>query len=153
MTDDEGGGVWRLGNLVAPLPWARDMASWSPARITSTVKTSALALHRLGITMDLAPVLDLDGRMVVPSKSDPDGLRSFGASASLVSTDGAAYMAGLTVGFWSDPDELSAHLKLGRRFEPSMDVARREELYAGWLCAVERTKSNSSGTVDSGYDV
>ncbi len=98
MTDDEGGGVWRLGNLVAPLPWARDMASWSPARITSTVKTSALALHRLGITMDLAPVLDLDGRMVVPSKSDPDGLRSFGASASLVSTDGAAYMAGLIAG-------------------------------------------------------
>jgi glycerol kinase len=29
---------------------------------------------------------------------------------------------------------------LGRRFEPSMDVSRREELYAGWERAVERAK-------------
>jgi len=55
---------------------------------------------------------------------------------------GAAYMAGLTVGFWNDQAELAAHLKLGRRFEPAMDVARREELYAGWGKAVERAKSS-----------
>ena len=30
--------------------------------------------------------------------------------------------------------------KLGRRFEPAMDVARREELYSGWERAVERAK-------------
>ncbi len=55
---------------------------------------------------------------------------------------GAAYMAGLTVGFWSAQSELAAHLKLGRRFEPAMDVARREELYGGWQKAVERAKSS-----------
>jgi len=53
---------------------------------------------------------------------------------------GAAYLAGLATGFWRDERELAAHLQLGRRFEPSMDVARREELYAGWERAVERAK-------------
>ena len=49
---------------------------------------------------------------------------------------GAAYLAGLATGFWNDESELAAHLKLGRRFEPSMDVARREELFSGWARAV-----------------
>jgi glycerol kinase len=53
---------------------------------------------------------------------------------------GAAYLAGLATGFWRDQGELAAHLQLGRRFEPGMDVSRREELYAGWERAVERAK-------------
>jgi len=53
---------------------------------------------------------------------------------------GAAYLAGLATGFWENESELAAHLKLGRRFEPAMDVARREELYSGWERAVERAK-------------
>jgi glycerol kinase len=53
---------------------------------------------------------------------------------------GAAYLAGLATGFWKDESELAAHLKLGRRFEPAMDVARREELYSGWERAVGRAK-------------
>jgi glycerol kinase len=54
---------------------------------------------------------------------------------------GAAYLAGLATGFWKDEAELAQHLKLGRRFEPGMDVGRREELYEGWRDAIERTKS------------
>jgi len=53
---------------------------------------------------------------------------------------GAAYLAGLATGFWRDEQELAAHLQLGRRFEPTMDASRREELYAGWERAVERAK-------------
>jgi glycerol kinase len=53
---------------------------------------------------------------------------------------GAAYLAGLATGFWQDERELAAHLHLGHRFEPGMDVSRREELYAGWERAVERAK-------------
>jgi glycerol kinase len=53
---------------------------------------------------------------------------------------GAAYLAGLATGFWQDEQELASHLKLGRRFEPTMDLSRREELYAGWERAVERAK-------------
>jgi beta-N-acetylhexosaminidase len=46
--------------------------------------------------MDLAPVLDVDGRSVEPGEADPDGLRSFGGSPSLVATDGTAFMEGLS---------------------------------------------------------
>jgi glycerol kinase len=53
---------------------------------------------------------------------------------------GAAYLAGLATGFWKDEQELSAQIKIERRFEPMMDSSRREELYAGWLRAVERAK-------------
>jgi glycerol kinase len=53
---------------------------------------------------------------------------------------GAAYLAGLATGFWQDEQELAAHLQLGHRFEPAMDVSRREELYAGWERAVDRAK-------------
>ena len=53
---------------------------------------------------------------------------------------GAAYLAGLATGVWQDERELATHLKLGRRFEPAMDVARREDLYSGWERAVGRAK-------------
>ena len=53
---------------------------------------------------------------------------------------GAAYLAGLATGFWKDEQELAAQLKLGRRFEPAMDLSRREDLYEGWQRAVERAK-------------
>jgi len=53
---------------------------------------------------------------------------------------GAAYLAGLATGFWKNEEELKPQLKIGRRFEPAMDAARREELYAGWQRAVERAK-------------
>jgi glycerol kinase len=54
---------------------------------------------------------------------------------------GAAYLAGLATGFWRDETELAANLKVGRRFEPSMDVARREELFSGWARAVSKARS------------
>ena len=53
---------------------------------------------------------------------------------------GAAYLAGLAVGFWKDREELRANWKEGRRFEPQMSAERREALYAGWTRAVERSR-------------
>jgi len=53
---------------------------------------------------------------------------------------GAAYLAGLAVGFWKDQRELSAISKDGGRFEPRMSAPRREALIAGWRRAVERAK-------------
>ncbi|NPV52989.1 MAG: glycerol kinase GlpK [Firmicutes bacterium] len=51
---------------------------------------------------------------------------------------GAAYLAGLAVGFWRDRDEIAHRWKLGARFEPAMAAGRRDELYRGWQRAVER---------------
>ena len=54
---------------------------------------------------------------------------------------GAAYLAGLATGFWRNEQDLAAQSKLDRRFEPQMDLSRREDLYAGWQRAVERAKA------------
>ena len=53
---------------------------------------------------------------------------------------GAAYLAGLAVGFWASKEELATRWLLNRRFEPEMEEAQRAKLYKGWLKAVERTK-------------
>ncbi|MGX7680931.1 glycerol kinase GlpK [Jatrophihabitans sp. DSM 45814] len=52
---------------------------------------------------------------------------------------GAAYAAGLAVGFWQDTDELRANWQESRRWQPSWSAQRRAEGYAGWQKAVERT--------------
>jgi glycerol kinase len=53
---------------------------------------------------------------------------------------GAAYLAGLAVGFWKDPDDVIANWREERRFTPQMPEDRREEMYAGWKRAIERAK-------------
>jgi glycerol kinase len=52
---------------------------------------------------------------------------------------GAAFAAGLAVGFWSDQDELRERWSEDRRWEPAMDDATREREYARWKRAVERS--------------
>ncbi len=54
---------------------------------------------------------------------------------------GAAYLAGLAIGFWQNKQELDAKWKLAHRYEPQMDARTREELYERWLKAVERSKN------------
>ena len=53
---------------------------------------------------------------------------------------GAAYLAGLAVGFWSSKEELASHWLLDQRFEPDMEEEKRAKLYKGWLKAIERSK-------------
>jgi glycerol kinase len=52
---------------------------------------------------------------------------------------GAAYAAGLAVGFWKNFDELRANWDRDREWKPQMDAASRESLYAGWKKAVTKT--------------
>jgi glycerol kinase len=52
---------------------------------------------------------------------------------------GAAYAAGLAVGFWKDTDELRENWNEDRRWEPTWTAEQREEGYANWKKAVERT--------------
>jgi len=54
---------------------------------------------------------------------------------------GAAYLAGLAVGFWSSLQELTEHWAIDRTFEPNMSSYQREKLYAGWKRAVERSRN------------
>lgn len=49
---------------------------------------------------------------------------------------GAAYLAGLAVGYWKDEDEIRENWQLGRTFEPSMEEDTRRDLLKGWKRAV-----------------
>jgi glycerol kinase len=53
---------------------------------------------------------------------------------------GAAYLAGLAVGFWKNRKEISAQWQVDRVFTPQMRPARRRELLAGWNKALSRAK-------------
>jgi glycerol kinase len=52
---------------------------------------------------------------------------------------GAAYAAGLAVGFWQSTDEIRANWTADRDWQPSMPASRRDELYAQWKKAVTKT--------------
>ena len=49
---------------------------------------------------------------------------------------GAAYLAGLATGFWSDMDDITENLKTDREFTASMNEEKRTKLLAGWKKAV-----------------
>jgi glycerol kinase len=53
---------------------------------------------------------------------------------------GAAYLAGLAVGFWKNLAEVEAMWKCDKSFSPAMDAAKRETLVAGWHKAVGRSR-------------
>jgi glycerol kinase len=56
---------------------------------------------------------------------------------------GAAFLAGLTLGIFPDFAAISAAWARGARFEPRLEAAERERLIAGWRDAVERTLAGS----------
>jgi len=53
---------------------------------------------------------------------------------------GAAYLAGLAVGFWENKNEIKQKWVLDKEFSPNMSKEERDKKYTGWLKAVERTK-------------
>ncbi|MCE4998995.1 glycerol kinase GlpK [Staphylococcus warneri] len=53
---------------------------------------------------------------------------------------GAAYLAGLAVGFWESKDDIANRWKLEEEFEPKMEEEQRTKLYKGWKKAVEATQ-------------
>jgi beta-N-acetylhexosaminidase len=96
MTDEEGGGVERLTNLVGAFPWPQTMGkNLSAPRITAIAKRVGTALSAAGVNTDLAPVLDVDGRAQYPGEANPDGYRSFSGVPTVAATDGSAFMKGL----------------------------------------------------------
>lgn len=54
---------------------------------------------------------------------------------------GAAFLAGLGVGFWKDIEEIKSFYEAGEIIEPTMSEEKRENLYAGWQQAVSATRA------------
>lgn len=53
---------------------------------------------------------------------------------------GAAYLAGLAVGFWKSKGEIAQNWSISKKFRPEMNEEKRSELYKGWQKAVGRSK-------------
>lgn len=90
-SDEEGGLVQRLAPLLGALPNAETMGTWSRSQITSTAADYGAKLRDLGISMDLAPVADLQ----VPGHFIGDTHRSFSADPESVGTAVTAWMDGM----------------------------------------------------------
>lgn len=96
MTDEEGGGVTRLNNLVGAFPWPQVMGrTMTPQQIGAVGQRVGGQLAALGVNTDLAPVLDLDARAVWPGATNPDGMRSFGGAPLKTGVQASAFMNGL----------------------------------------------------------
>lgn len=54
---------------------------------------------------------------------------------------GAAYLAGLAVGFWADKEEIAKNWRVDRTFAAQMDDTERKQLYTGWVKAVSATRT------------
>ncbi|HLI25282.1 MAG TPA: glycoside hydrolase family 3 N-terminal domain-containing protein [Acidimicrobiales bacterium] len=95
MADEEGGGVQRLAGAVTSLPWPRVMAeTLTPQQVQQMAATVGSQMRALGVNVDLAPVLDVDGGEG-PNASDPDGYRSFSAVPAVAAQYGTAFADGL----------------------------------------------------------
>ncbi|MDH4266961.1 MAG: FGGY-family carbohydrate kinase, partial [Deltaproteobacteria bacterium] len=53
---------------------------------------------------------------------------------------GAAYLAGLAVGFWKDQQQLARKAKIKKRYVPRMTSRQRDSLYRNWKRAVARAR-------------
>ena len=91
------------------------------------------------------PVLRVDGGgsangFLMQFQADVLGIPIEVAAVQETTARGAAYLAGLAVGFWPDQETIARQWRPAARFEPSMAAEHREELLGGWQRAVERAR-------------
>jgi glycerol kinase len=78
--------------------------------------------------------------LLMQFQSDILGIPLYRPVISETTALGAAYLAGLAVGFWKDLDDVKAHWRMGNSYAPSMPHEQVEDLVSHWRKAVECTK-------------
>jgi len=96
------------------------------------------------------PVLRVDGggtanRFLMQFQSDLLGIPLEVSDVQETTARGAAYLAGLGVGYWQSTDEIVKQWKPSRRYEPAMSADRRGELMASWHRALDRARNWATG--------
>ncbi|MFQ5895195.1 MAG: glycerol kinase GlpK [Nitrospinota bacterium] len=84
-------------------------------------------------------------RFLMQFQADILGIPVVCAGIAETTALGAAYLAGLGVGYWADQDEISQNWRSGEVFEPKMSESSRQWCYEGWKKAVERAKRWDEG--------
>nr|MQY81405.1 glycerol kinase GlpK [Dehalococcoidia bacterium] len=96
------------------------------------------------------PLLRVDGggtanALLMQFQADILGIPIQRAAVAETTALGAAYLAGLAVGFWRDTVDITRQWRASDIYEPSMSSDQRESLYAGWKRAVERARGWLTG--------
>jgi glycerol kinase len=138
---------WRpdARGVVAGLTRFADRRHLARAVLESTAYQTADVLAAMEADSGVAlGTLFVDGGMtandlLMQFQADLLGVPVVRPAVAETSVLGAAYAAGLAVGFFSGLDELAALWAEGCRWAPAMAAAERDRLYAGWKKAVERT--------------
>jgi glycerol kinase len=79
-------------------------------------------------------------KLLMQFQADILGVPVVRPSISETTALGAAYLAGLAVGFWSDLDEISQQWEISTTYHPELEKDKIETLKSGWNRAVERAK-------------
>lgn len=118
--------------------------------IKATLQSIAYQVRDIIDTMQVdaktpIPVLKVDGGAakndyLMQFQADILGIAIARAKNLETTALGAAFLAGLTVGYWKDLDELKSLHGVAQIFEPKMEEARKEKLYKGWKKAVKATQ-------------
>jgi beta-N-acetylhexosaminidase len=135
MTDEEGGEIQRMANLVGGLPWPREMAkTMTTGQVRALAKKVGRRMRAAGVTMDLAPVLDLSDSPG-PNARYPDGPRSFSVRASVATAYGVAFARGLLAGgvipvvkHFPGLGQASYNTDFGRASDPRFPVLQKRSL-------------------------
>lgn len=118
--------------------------------VKATLQSLAYQTRDIIDTMELdtdldIPLLKVDGGAAMNDylmqfQADILGIEIARAENLETTALGAAFLAGLGVGFWKDLDEIKELNKPAQTFQPSMNNARKEQLYKGWKRAVKATE-------------
>lgn len=90
-SDEEGGQVQRLANVIYPLPSAKTMGTWSTTRIEATARAYGARMRALGVPVDFAPDADL----ATPGHFIDAEQRAFAADPATDAADVVAFATGL----------------------------------------------------------
>ena len=130
--------------------------------VKATLQSIAYQVRDVIDTMQLdteikIPVLKVDGgaamnNYLMQFQSDIIGTEIARAKNLETTALGAAFLAGLAVGFWKDLDEIKTLNEAGEVFTPSMNNARKEQLYRGCKKAVNATRVFAQDDAEADFE-
>ena len=133
--------------LICGLTGASDRATLVRAACESMAYQSYDVLRAMELDAEIKlESLSVDGAasrndFIMQFQSDLLGIPVVQSESVETTALGAAYLAGLAVGYWEDLDELEQNCMAGKRFEPSASAEAVERNLAGWHDAVARART------------
>lgn len=128
-------GLTRYANRGHLARAALEAVAWQTREVVDAMGADA-GLQLAALKVDGGMVAD---ELLMQIQADVLGAPVIAPQVTETTALGAAYAAGLAVGFWSGLDELRAHWAEGRRWMPVLDADRRERELRRWKKAVART--------------